>query len=244
MTILFLAFKKNRLPWPKKTLIISPPPPMAMTTMSRKETYYVFLMHLSLDPENQDRFNAIIDSPCVVINEGVQDAQQSGSLLSSHNVSAFMWATALCSLNPPWKTDLNYSIQRMLICNHTTYAWIAASTYWRKIFISFMLCNKQGSVTIPSIIVKQIFSFFQPRLDINQSLQAQCIDRWSSVFSDVAPGTTALHLAAAKGRTDLVELLTAQQGIDTTKPDVYGQTPIMAAQKNGHTACVALLSPN
>lgn len=55
------------------------------------------------------------------------------------------------------------------------------------------------------------------------------------------PGDTAVHLAAANGRQDVVELL-LQCGASLTRPNTNGQSPLCYAARHGHISLVQWLN--
>lgn len=54
-------------------------------------------------------------------------------------------------------------------------------------------------------------------------------------------GLTALHLAAWKGQTEAVRLLTSQAGANAQPLSNDGSTPLHEAVRSGESACVELL---
>lgn len=112
---------------------------------------------------------------------------------------------------------------------------------WRRMVITCLLCNTIVSTKLSMLLWKNIFSYLQPRLNVNQTL---CNKTSTFVYPPgtfvYPPGASALWMAAANGHEDCVEHLLKEADVDINQTDASGWSPVQMAQFFGHSKCVLL----
>lgn len=127
-----------------------------------------------------------------------------------------------------------------LLLQYSLYGLVNICPSWQLLARTFLLCNQQMSVPVNLVVVRTIFSFLCPSIDVNARLNNYAAV--NSVFiENLYSGATPLTLAAQQGYLIILNLLLTHPTIDICKKDGNGQTPLQIAQANNHLLCVAAL---
>ena len=99
--------------------------------------------------------------------------------------------------------------------------------------------SKQAPVKVSQTITPLLGAIITRDIALVQTALADHPEELNTAYAQ--NGNTPLHVAALNGYTDIVRLLLAQPGIDTTRTNNAGQTALDLAREKGFTEIVLLL---
>lgn len=124
-----------------------------------------------------------------------------------------------------------------LFLNNDLPSLVQSCPAWLERTVATLLCNSvlPYEQKLPLFLWKFIFSFVQPRIDVNATIPIQGQHPWP------IPGASALILAVAANKPETVKILLECPDIDVNIKDAVNRTALDLAIERGYHEIVALL---